>query len=380
MMALRRPLAIGLRDCAPRRGRLHRPHAPAVQPQHGAARRRRFTAGGASGAGKPAESGGKAAFPIDRVRQKVAGGGRTPNQPPGVSVELAPANGWVRRGGKALSIVPVAAVVGGWAEERVWGTVAIRRRITAAAKWLFDGAGSEADQARAARHARCVAAAEAAGDPWSTLGGGPPTVLRRVAAWAVDGVLLIGARMAFQAALLPLQLLLSNGWLGALLSPTFATLAWSTRDQWLAAWGAQSPGRWLVRQEVVALQAPRAGPPAGAGGSSGGAGAAPQPLDIPPGDEEVWATICLNTAVAGAFRVLLPTATTLLTLGTELRVGVAPSRAGLVVATAGAVAQAGLVFSVVVALPVLTAVQLVIDPRGRLWTDRIANTQVLDQW
>ena len=31
-----------------------------------------------------------------------------------------------------------------------------------------------------------------------------------------------------------------------LLAPVFATVAWGTRDQWLAAWGLQSPGRWLA--------------------------------------------------------------------------------------------------------------------------------------
>ena len=49
-----------------------------------------------------------------------------------------------------------------------------------------------------------------------------------------------------------------------LLAPVFAMAAWATRDQWLAAWGLQSPGRWLAGQRVVALpgEAPSRSPAA----------------------------------------------------------------------------------------------------------------------
>jgi hypothetical protein len=90
------------------------------------------------------------------------------------------------------------------------------------------------------------------------------------------------------------------------------------------------------------------------------------------GDAEVWATICLNTAFAGAFRVLLPACKGVVYVPVAL----------LVAATArkGVVYECALIGGVLVtaALPVWTAFQLLFDPEGRLWMDRVANVQVLD--
>ena len=96
------------------------------------------------------------------------------------------------------------------------------------------------------------------------------------------------------------------------------------------------------------------------------------------GDAEVWATICLNTAFAGAFRVLLPACTNLAVGAGLVATRLAPS--GVAQGAVAAVTAAALIGGALLtaALPLWTSFQLLCDPEGRLWMDRIANVQVLD--
>eukprot|EP01052_Picozoa_sp_SAG31_P043302 SAG31_NODE_7169_length_1768_cov_1.416417_1_plen_349_part_00 len=310
------------------------------------------------GAGRKRVSGRKSALPsspLDRFRQRVHG--RTAQAKAGAIEQ------WAHAGGRALAVLPVFAVVASWAEERFYGSTSGRTRIIALAKWAFDDDGTAAADARASRHARCAAASAAQEDMWDDLGGTRPSVLRRVGSWVIDMAVVFGARVALA---LPMQFVLPL-WVPMLVLPGCGTVAWSTRDLWLASYGAQSPGRWMMSQEVVALV-----PPSINKSKDASQGAV--------GDSEIWATICLNTAVAGAIRVILPTTNLILALGSEFGLGIAPKGAPRnVVATISVATQGVLVMGIVVGLPFLTFSQLLFDPRGRLWTDRIANTQVLDR-
>ena len=99
------------------------------------------------------------------------------------------------------------------------------------------------------------------------LAGGAPGAMRRMGAWMLDTSLLV----------LLTQTFVRSSRIKHLIGPVAGVLLWSCRDQWLARWGHQSPGRYICGQKVLALD---------------GASA------------EIWATMKLNSVRASWFCVL----------------------------------------------------------------------------
>ena len=256
--------------------------------------------------------------------------------------------------GQRLVIMgPLSLVAAAYAEEYLLGARKVSGGIARACKWAFDGPhGALLRRQRYADLAESTGAAELqpleAFDSSACIdcGGGPPSSLRRIGSWAVDCSALYAGREMLLLVASPLAKSLIP-----LLGPSCVVLAWGTRDLWLARWGMQSPGRFAVGQRLISLEAVTTGQP----------------------DAEIWASIKLNTAVAATFRVFLPLSCKSLNStmkvvaranpGVALAVGI-PLTVGMIGATAYCA------FS--------PAWQLLCDPTGTLWMDRLARVQVLN--
>ena len=283
----------------------------------------------------------------------------------------------IRLGDRAALLGPLSLMLWAHAEQHFLGSNTLRDGIVSAAKWAFDG--SQGMSFRRERYvqletaigvqlfadsAASAKALEERSQNGSTVSGksshlidagaciaragGPPSSLRRICSWVVDYSCLTvgkGALALMAAGSATTRTLL------ALVSPSISVICWGTRDLWLSSAGLQSPGRYIVGQQVIALAASSTNP-----------------------DEEVWATITLNTAFAAAVRLLLP----------SWGVAVKAARKNLQHGKGAVRVASRLLMPVqllggglLVFCAVSPAWSLAFDARGNVWMDKIARTQVL---